>query len=132
MSRRPPRRSPLPKRRLRREGDGSLYDLDEHRRIEPAELADDVRAGRYFRVARASSGEDCTQEVLSQVILQAAPGSRTGGAGLGSMLTSMLGAIVNGAANSRIGDRDDRRRELPGGPGARMTRREPHEWWEGD
>ena len=90
-------RSALPTRRLRRESDGSLYDLDERRRIETTELADDIRAGRHFRAVRESSQQDCTQEVLTQVLTAALPRPSVGTGGFESMIASVIGNIANGA-----------------------------------
>lgn len=97
MSRRHPRSS-LPRRQLRRESDKSLYDLNERRRVEMSELCDDVRSGRYFRVTRHTSGEDCTQEVLAEVIVAGVPKPGTGGAGafasmVGNVMTGLIGGI---------------------------------------
>ncbi|WP_119726748.1 hypothetical protein [Thermomonospora amylolytica] len=55
-------------RRLRRETDGRLFDLDRRRFVDPAELGDDVRAGRPFRAHRQGTGEECTNEVLAEVL----------------------------------------------------------------
>ena len=98
MSRRHPRSS-LPRRQLRRESDKSLYDLTERRRVEMAELCDDVRSGRYFRVTRHTSGEDCTQEVLAEVIVAGIPkpGTGTGGAGaFASMVSNVMTGLIGG------------------------------------
>lgn len=131
MSRRRPR-STLPRRRLRRESDGSLFDVDERRRIEPSELADDLRAGRFFRAARHSSGEDCTQEVLAQVLASSLPtpaGAGVGAAGsLGSVVTNLLGGLVT-ASSARLFD-DEPRSDRP----VRRRRRSADraDWFEGD
>jgi hypothetical protein len=66
----------LPHRVLRRETDGSLYDVDERRPISVAELCDDLRAGRYFRATRSDSGANCTNEVLAEVIQGAVPDAK--------------------------------------------------------
>jgi hypothetical protein len=101
MSRRHPR-SALPRRQLRRESDKSLYDLNERRRVEISELCDDVRSGRYFRVVRHTSGEDCTQEVLAEVIVAGVPKPGTGGVGtFASMVSNVMTGLIGGiGANS--------------------------------
>ncbi|MFV2173012.1 hypothetical protein ACFHW2_24995 [Actinomadura sp. LOL_016] len=55
-------------RRLRYKADGRLFDLDERRFVELAELADDIRAGRPFRAQRQGTGAECTNEVLVEVL----------------------------------------------------------------
>lgn len=64
-----------PPRRLERGGHVDLYDLDGGRTMTPAELVEDLRAGRGFEVRRRGSGEDCTLEVLSEVLVVAFPGN---------------------------------------------------------
>ena len=96
MSRRHPRSS-MPRRQLRRESDKSLYDLTERRRVEMSELCDDVRSGRYFRVIRHTSGEDCTQEVLAEVIVAGVP--KPGASGVGtfaSMVSNVMTGLIGG------------------------------------
>jgi hypothetical protein len=97
MSRRHPRSS-LPRRQLRRESDKSLYDLNERRRVEMSELCDDVRSGRYFRVIRHTSGEDCTQEVLAEVIVAGVPKPGTGGGAgaFASMVSNVMTGLIGG------------------------------------
>jgi hypothetical protein len=103
MSRRHPRSS-LPRRQLRRESDRSLYDLDERRRVEMSELCDDVRSGRYFRVTRHTSGEDCTQEVLAEVIVAGVPKPGTGGAGaFASMVSNVMTGLIGGIGTNSDG-----------------------------
>jgi hypothetical protein len=116
MGRRP--RSPLPRRRLRQESDGSLYDVDERRRVELVELCDDVRSGRYFRAARHTSGENCTQEVLAQVLAAGVPKApQSGGAAFAGMVTSVLSGIVGGLGSRGVpaGAADQARPELVSG-----------------
>ncbi|OLT29287.1 hypothetical protein BJF79_40915 [Actinomadura sp. CNU-125] len=55
-------------RRLRYKRDGRLFDLDERRFVDLAELADDVRTGRPFRAQRQGTGAECTNEVLVEVL----------------------------------------------------------------
>lgn len=102
--------SRLPRRRLRKESDGSLFDLDERRRIDIAELADDLRGGRFFRAARHSNGADCSHEVLAQLMASAAPSTMLGG-GTQSMVGSVFGGLTEVAARllERSGRRDDER-----------------------
>lgn len=123
------RRSTLPRRRLRKETDGALFDVDERRRIELDELRDDVRAGRFFRAARHSSGEDCTQEVLAQVLASGVPKPQGALAGLGPLVSSLLGGALAGP--DRLFDEADRSRR---GQGRRPDRRSEQRtsWWEGD
>jgi hypothetical protein len=133
MPRRRPR-SALPKRRLRQESDGSLYDVDERRRVELSELCDDVRAGRYFRAARHTSGENCTQEVLAQVLAAGAPkAAGANGAAFAGMVSSVLTGIVSGlgSRSTTVISEEERKQPRP-----RVQRRPPpsgrREWWEGD
>lgn len=126
MSRRRPR-STLPRRRLRRENDGSLFDVDERRRIEIAELADDVRSGRYFRAARHSSGEDCTQEVLAQVLTSSLPTPSGAATGLGGVVNGLLSGLTQVGSARLFSDEPDSRT-------ARRRRKsgERADWFEGD
>ncbi|MFC4906978.1 hypothetical protein [Actinomadura gamaensis] len=64
-------RSEHRRRRLRREGDGRLFDLDERRFAGLAELADDIRAGRPFQAHRQGTGAECTNQVLVEVLRSA-------------------------------------------------------------
>jgi hypothetical protein len=99
LTRRRPR-SDLPRRRLRKESDGALFDVDERRRIGLDELRDDIRAGRYFRAVRHSSGEDCTQEVLAQVLASGVLKPQFGAGGLGSIVSSLLGGALSGSTRA--------------------------------
>jgi hypothetical protein len=141
MRRRP--RNPLPKRRLRQESDGSLYDVDERRRVELSELCEDVRSGRFFRAARHTSGENCTQEVLAKVLAAGVPKPpQSGGAALAGMVTGVLSGIVNGLGSKSepVGVREQPRADVvpvrEQQPRPRTPRRTQstgqREWWEGD
>lgn len=61
------------RRTLRRERDGSLFDIEERRAIDPEDLLDELRAGRRFRAHR-TTGEDCTVEVLVEALVPALGG----------------------------------------------------------
>lgn len=132
-------RSELPRRRLRQESDGSLYDVEERRRVELSELVDDVRSGRYFRAARHTSGENCTQEVLAQVLAAGAPKApQSGGAAFAGMVSSVLSGIVSGlnskgeapVVQKRL-DTGASRKPQPRSSRPRRTQ-VGREWWEGD
>lgn len=69
-------------RRLRRSADGRLFDMDERRPVTLEDLAEDVRAGRPFRAYRRHTGEECTNEVLLQVLRHVLP-AYTGWADMG-------------------------------------------------
>ena len=60
-------------RLLRRERDGTLYDLMLDRPVTLVELAQDVKDGKRFRAVRAESGATCTAEVLLEVLRAALP-----------------------------------------------------------
>jgi hypothetical protein len=86
-------------RQLRRESDGSLYDLGERRRISAAEIRDDIRAGRRFRAVRHDTGADCTSEVLAEV-LRGALADRVGmGSGLPAGLAAVAGTVLSALDN---------------------------------
>jgi hypothetical protein len=90
----------LPRRQLRREADGSLYDIDEGRRVGTDELRDDVRGGRNFRVYRGRDRVDCTHEVLGEVLGggMSAPGPGSGTlSSAGSAVTGILGMLAGRA-----------------------------------
>jgi hypothetical protein len=71
--RRSRRDSAVSTRPLRRDSDGSLYDLTHHRPVTIEELRDDLRSGRHFRAHRHDTGADCTYEVLVEVLTAALP-----------------------------------------------------------
>lgn len=58
---------------LRRDSDGTLYDLEEHRPVSIEELRGDLGSGRHFRAHRHDLGADCTYEVLVEVLAAALP-----------------------------------------------------------
>lgn len=69
-----------------------------------SELCDDVRSGRYFRVTRHTSGEDCTQEVLAEVIVAGVPKPGTGGAGaFASMVSNVMTGLIGGIGTNSDG-----------------------------
>lgn len=134
-------RNELPRRRLRQESDGSLYDVDERRRVEIAELVDDVRSGRFFRAARHTSGENCTQEVLAQVLGAGAPKpTHSGGAAFAGMVSSVLSGIVNGLGSKGEKPLLRAQPQVEAGPARAQKPRSSRsrrtqagrEWWEGD
>lgn len=98
--------SALPKRTLRREADGSLYDVDERRRVSLSELRDDVRTGRKFKASRHDSGADCTYEVLADVVKGDGAGLKEfGTAAIGTLLRTVGTGVVQALADSE--DRRD-------------------------
>jgi hypothetical protein len=106
------RRDPRPPRRLRRDGDGELYELDEHRVISLSELAEDVRSGRRFRAYQHGSERDCTQQVLLAVLGAAAPGGRlsspgSSGAGLAGAVGAVAAVIADRRADEAAGASSD-------------------------
>jgi hypothetical protein len=100
-------RDPRPPRSLRRDGDGTLYDLDERRTITVVELAEEVRVGRRFRARQQGSERDCTQQVLLVVLgcsaIPAPPLSPAAGSQLGA-LAGAIGAIAGAIADRRADD----------------------------
>jgi hypothetical protein len=103
-------RDPRPARGLRRDGDGTLYDLEERRTIPITELAEEVRVGRRFRAHQQGSERDCTQQVLLEVLGSvgpARPASLPAGSGLPGLagaLSAVAGAIVDRRGFERDGD----------------------------
>lgn len=69
--RRSSRRVPI--RRLLRASDGTLTEVDGGAVVTLGELRDGLQAGRYFRVTRAGTDVDCTNEVLAELIREAVP-----------------------------------------------------------
>jgi hypothetical protein len=63
--------------------------------VTAAELRQDVRDGRRFRARDSRSGDDCTYEVLAEVVWGAIPAAQDG-SGLGALggLSWGLGAIL--------------------------------------
>ena len=103
----------LPRRELRRESDGSLYDIDERRRVPLAELRDEVRVGRRFRAFRHDTASDCTNEVLVELLENALPVAGRGELGaVTGLLRVVTGEIVDVLDDRR--ERDDHRRDRSG------------------
>ncbi|WP_250285517.1 MULTISPECIES: polyhydroxyalkanoate synthesis regulator DNA-binding domain-containing protein [unclassified Frankia] len=100
------RRTPRPPRghyrRLRRDSDGSLYDINEHRRIPLSEIREDIQAGRRFRAVRDGSGEDCTNQVLADAL----KGALVDKVGLQTGIPASLSAIA-GSLLSALDKRDN-------------------------
>jgi hypothetical protein len=94
-SRRIPRSPQSEYRHLRRESDGSLYDLDERRRISGTELRDDIQAGRRFRAIRHDSGADCTSEVLAEALRGAVADRLGAGTGLPAGLAALASTVLS-------------------------------------
>ena len=105
----------MPPRVLRREADGLLYDVADHRRITIAELREDVQEGRRFRATR-HDGVDCTYEVLAEVVSSAGAEvhgvTRSAGAGaIGSLAQAVLGQVRDQARGDRDQARGDQARD---------------------
>jgi hypothetical protein len=78
---------------LVREPDGGLTDMAQQRLVDVAELLDDLRSGRPFRVRRRSTGGNCTIEVLAEVL--AASAGVCGGGGVGLPLLSRFADLFH-------------------------------------
>jgi len=119
--RHPGRGSP---RRLRRELDGELFDLDERRVVSLSELREDVRAGRRFRAEDRGSGGDCTYAVLGRVVTGGTAGPRAGERP--DTLSSLVGGTVRNVLDWAADDLDDTggSRRNRGTPRARRRRAE--------
>jgi hypothetical protein len=79
-----------------------LFDVDEGRQVTLVELADDVRAGRRFRVRHADTDALCTQRVLLEV-LQSAVAPRPASAlaaGLPAIASAVGAAFAQGTTDS--------------------------------
>jgi PHB/PHA accumulation regulator DNA-binding domain len=111
----------LARRSLRRESDGSLYDLDERRRVSLGELRDEVRDGRRFRACHHETGADCTNDVLMDVLQSGVAGR--GGVDLGAM-ASVVRLVGNGIIDV-LDDRDGRRGRRGDGRGRSQPRPAP-------
>jgi hypothetical protein len=126
------RRDPRPPRRLRRDGDGALYDLDERRTVSLAELAEEVQAGRRFRAHRHGSERDCTQQVLLQVLGASAltvPGGSRGLAAYAPGLAAYapgLAAVLGSVAGSLADRREPGSSASSGDENGSAGRRRPH------
>ena len=102
-------------RALRREADGLLYDVDEHRRVTIAELREDVQEGRRFRATRHDTGVDCTYEVLAELVGSAAlphasPETSPPALLLGALAQAAIGGVVSEVTGRREQDDDKRGR----------------------
>jgi hypothetical protein len=118
---------------LRRETDGLLFDIDERRRVELGELRDNIRDGRFFEAVRHSTGEDCTHEVLNEVLLLTLPKPPIDGAGLSSLASTLLGGMFSGLNNKPWDTKSDRKEDREDDrakPKGRSNDR--HAWWEGE
>jgi hypothetical protein len=93
---------------LRREADGSLYDIDERRWVSLSELRDEVRIGRRFRASRHDTGANCTNEVLAELLQGGAlPGMKDAGASSLGSLAGLLRMVGGGIVQAL----DERHRE---------------------
>ena len=108
-------------RMLQRDRDGGLVDTTLNRSVTLAELAGDVKDGRFFRASRTETGASCTNEVLLEVLRTVIPDLAGFGAALDAVappsdLLDQLTGIVDGAQL-----RPERPRHTPGanpsGPG---------------
>jgi len=106
-----PTRKISPPRKLRRERDGSLFDVESEQSVSLSELAEDVKDGRRFRVSRAVSGSACTNEVLVEILRAALPdvSAATGGletagsaTGLLEQLTQLVGDRQGGSRKGAV------------------------------
>ena len=87
------------RKKILRKNDGSLYDVNQRRRITQAELRDYVRDGGLFEARRHENGADCTYEVLQGVVgvgllENLVPGMGSSLPGLGGL--GGLGALAGG------------------------------------
>jgi polyhydroxyalkanoate synthesis regulator protein len=109
MGRRQRERSILPRRVVRREADGTLYDIDECRSIKVEDLRNEVRAGRRFRASRYDTGGDCTYEILTEILQGATlrgPGTPGVVSGLHSLAMSIGDVLGHQASVVRKPQRD--------------------------
>jgi PHB/PHA accumulation regulator DNA-binding domain len=115
----------LPLRVLRRESDGRLYDVTQGRPVMASELRQDVRDGRRFRAEDARSGDDCTYEVLAELVWGSIGGSQTGSSpgGLGGLGRVVTGGLANVSVRGLL-DRFDRDEFWEGGRRERSDSRE--------
>ena len=99
-------RDPRPRRNLRRNPDGTLYDVDERRAVSLSELADEVRSGRRFTALEHGSDRDCTQTVLLAVLGSALPGGGARAALSNGHVPGFAGAVsaIAGALRQRADD----------------------------
>lgn len=88
-------------RRLFRDADGSLHDVDTRDVVAIVELIDGLRAGRRFAVHRHSTGADCTAEVLTEVLTEVVFGA--GGTRRAGLLEPLLGVV----RTTRCGRKND-------------------------
>jgi hypothetical protein len=105
-----PARDSRPPRSLRRDADGTLYDLDERRTISIGELAEEVRMGRRFRAVQQGSERVCTQQVLLEVlgaVGPSPPAALAAGPGLHG-LAGAVGLVAGALADRRASERGER------------------------
>lgn len=93
--------TPVPLR-LRRDP-GGLYDLDAHRAVDLARLAEHVGDGGRFTAVAHDTGEDCTRRVLAELLGHIAAGRATGGATDALAGMGLTGALTNGIAGLLAG-----------------------------
>lgn len=92
--------------------DGSMFDVEQRRRISVEELRDLLVGGENFEAETEESGRDCTVEVLRKVMGGGALDPLSGQSGLplpslgGLSVVSDLFGLAR-AAGDRIDDRDD-------------------------
>ena len=125
------------RKKILRKNDGSLYDVNQRRRITQAELRDYVRDGGLFEARRHENGADCTYEVLQGVVgvgllenLVPGMGSSlpglgglgglgalTGGGGLGDLARLVGDQVARGGDRDADGWAEPRRRPRRGSSG---------------
>ena len=131
-------------KRVIRQNDDSLYDVDEDRRITREELRDFLADGGFFEVRRQSTGGDCTFEVVQQIVAAshrenlasmptagpAWPGGAPGAAGMAGSLGALT-ELLSGMDS--VGDRGSRQDRADGERQSRRRLLRP-EWgqWESD
>ena len=94
------------RKKVIRKNNGSLFDATERRKISAEELRAYVRDGGLFEARRKESGDDCTYEVLQEImgmgLLQSLiPGLGSGG--LGGGLGALTGLGGGGGPIAALG-----------------------------
>ncbi|HUR48710.1 MAG TPA: hypothetical protein VMY88_04135 [Acidimicrobiales bacterium] len=112
-----------PRRKIVCRSDGSMFDVEQRRRISVEELRDHLVGGGNFEAETEETGRDCTFEVLRKLMGGGAldPMSAQGGLplpGLGSLgvLTDLMGLARTASEKTDSRDRDSE-------PGPRRPRR---------
>ena len=109
-----------PRRKIVCRSDGSMFDVEQRRRISVEELRNLLIGGENFEAETEETGRDCTVEVLQRV-MSGAPSSMSGLGGLPlptpgafGAFTDLMGLVRAAGDRPEGAGRDERWEDRPG------------------